>query len=129
MLFELGEPQTLLGFVMFAGNMACPDDMRQCTWQGRYTQHEWGLLPGGMQGEVPLLLFDNTSAQNTLLRSPAQDFMAMSQARVNSSAVLGLGMMGTFPSLPAGFSMNTVLQAGESALDHAGMGSCNAKRI
>ena len=45
-----GEPVVPLGILTFAGNMACPDDVRQRTWQGSYSMDEWGLVPRGMQG-------------------------------------------------------------------------------
>ena len=55
--------------------------------------------------------------------------MDMSQARVNASAALGFGLMGTFPSLPPGFSMSTVLQAGSGVSTMQEWGSAMCKKF
>lgn len=107
-----GEPEVPLGFMTYAGNMACPDTVLQCTWQGRYNAEQWGLLPGGISGGVPLALFDNSSAQNTLVLSPASEFMAASQARVNASRAMAFGLMGTYDFIPPGFTLSTMVFAG-----------------
>jgi hypothetical protein len=115
---------TSLGFFTVAGNMGCPGATRECT----YTSQNLTALPSGAAGGAPLAMFDASSEQRTLIVSPASNFMAATH--VFSPNTISAGVLGSVTSIPAGWSLETIVFLGSGMTDtFLGWGSSLLKRF
>jgi len=104
-----------LGYLTWAGNMACPGAHRECTHTGKFNASTITSVPGGFSGGAPLVIFDSESEQNALVISPASNFMAASQ--VYQTGAIQAGLMGSIQSVPADYVLETVVHAGEGVTE------------
>ena len=68
-------------------------------------------MAGGLENSGPLVLFSNTTS---LVISSASQFMAHSQALQDSKNV-AFGVMGGVTSIPAGFTLDTIVSLGDGS--------------
>ncbi len=76
------------------------------------------IISGGIAGSAPLLLF-NEDASATVVVSAFNNFMAHSQFYDPNAHTLSYGLLGSITSVPAGYTLETVLYAGDGI--NAGM--------
>jgi len=100
-----------LGALTWHGNMACQGAVRECTNTTRFAKGEIASIPGGLSGGFPIVIFDDSSSQNSLVISPASNFMAGSH--VYTSGALAAGLLGSITSIPPGYSYETIVWAGQ----------------
>ncbi|KAA0148739.1 hypothetical protein FNF29_06521 [Cafeteria roenbergensis] len=104
-----------LGYLTWAGNMACPGAEKQCTFTGPLDSWTTWAIPGGIDGGAPLVLFDDSPEQATMVIAPASNFMAASH--VYSTGAVQAGVLGSVTSIPAGWSVEFSVTAGRGVTD------------
>ena len=111
---EASAPPTL-GYLTWAGSMACPGAEKQCTFTGPLDSWTTWAVPGGIDGGAPLVLFDDSADQATMVIAPASNFMAASH--VYSTGVVQAGVLGSVTSIPPGWSVEFSVSAGLGVTD------------
>lgn len=96
------EPSSL-GYLTFSGNQS-PD------FEGLLSD---GTLQGkmGLEGGVPLVLFNDSDAQPSVLMAPVFNSMGESQIFDSSSETISCGILGCVKSIPRGYQHQTMLYA------------------
>lgn len=109
--FEVAPVAQSIGFLAFMGQM---------TGDAAYTGiwNSDAIISGGIAGSAPLLLF-NEDASATVVVSAFNNFMAHSQFYDPNAHTLSYGLLGSITSVPAGYTLETVLYAGDGI--NAGM--------
>jgi len=89
-----------------------------------YRTLEWSSttnhVPSGVSGTAPIVIFDE-SLDTTAVISPAYNFMAANQYFSQGDACLQYGVMGNVSSLPAGFTIQTIVSFSSNGINNAMM--------
>ena len=115
-----------VGFFGYAGSMVGSGTYSGESWRFHFITHchqisllqctgVWGKgasIEGGGRQSGPLILF-NSNLTSSLVVSSFSNFMAHSYQYSQSASVLSYGVMGSVTSIPIGYSLETVLYAGQ----------------
>ena len=95
------------------------------TWHGLWDLGTTGVglegYQGGVEGGVPLVLFDRDSGADAMVLSPASNFKVGTQTLLRNGTVLGCGLQGQLDSVPVGFQHDTLLVASPRGINATGM--------
>jgi len=101
--FDTTKAPQPLGFLAYNGAMV--------GWNPQYGKFGESKITGGTDGTGPLVLF-STDLSTSFVLSPASNFMAASQAYDDSTKTLSYGVLGSITSVPAQFTVETIIQLG-----------------